>query len=629
MSIITPDTIVQGRAYIIWVKDMKGYSDPDNMYGVAFKGNSRFGHQDFSTVCKTRNDKTFYSKMIKDGEDNPTWQDCLDALKMEKAPIGNPQMFTDRAYTFAELATIAYDGKYFKDEEGLQHLAQKTAPPKSAVKKSEIKKPESKEEVEILDEDMENMKERAVLAESRAAALLHDREVLEKKVEELRVKLESSLEHQRNFMISADKATVTMESMNDDTATKVIKKIDPKLHLLPSIDSNLGSLLAKMTEIGSAVANLPQLVREQAVAATADKFAQLELKLEGADARADSNSESLSEGLMTIENTLASFGMTEEEESIDIPACMRSLVEKRKGGSSFPGQGPRSCTFIDNKEIATFVCMCGCGREMKVDHQVPTAGFHGQERYDGQVGTQQQLYSAQRPLLTQTSAGNPAQLTNTSVTLQGAVRPDTASYSTSAGPATSSSWSTPAPSASYLAPVNAPGYQPITPTTSSSGSGFDPPTLTRKQKRAARLMEYKEMLAAKKLKYNDDTAQSGSWQAYGGIARETQASYGAAQGQVGQGSVARQGGRVTQAYTASYGEGSQVQVGRGGGAARQEGRDTQAYTANYGVPSQVQAGRVGGDWQTNQSRSFLPNWGPGLLQQPTTVWNQSAFMKPN
>ena len=97
MSTITPDTVVQGRAYVVWVKDMSGYTDPDNMYGVAFRGNSRFGHQDFSIICKARNKKTFYSRMIKNGEENPTWQDCLDALKMEKAPIGTPKMFTDRA----------------------------------------------------------------------------------------------------------------------------------------------------------------------------------------------------------------------------------------------------------------------------------------------------------------------------------------------------------------------------------------------------------------------------------------------------------------------------------------------------------------------------------------------------
>ena len=69
-----------------------------------------------------------------------------------------------------------------------------------------------------------------------------------------------------------------------------------------------------MTEIGSAVANLPQLVREQAHSATAGNFAKLQSSIDGVNSCAESNSESLSEGLLAIENTLASFGMTEEEE---------------------------------------------------------------------------------------------------------------------------------------------------------------------------------------------------------------------------------------------------------------------------------------------------------------------------
>ena len=37
-------------------------------------------------------------------------------------------MLTDRAYTFAEVAAIAYKDKYFSAEEGLKHLSKKTTP---------------------------------------------------------------------------------------------------------------------------------------------------------------------------------------------------------------------------------------------------------------------------------------------------------------------------------------------------------------------------------------------------------------------------------------------------------------------------------------------------------------------
>ena len=715
MSTITPDTVVQGRAYVFWIKDMSGYTDPDNMYGVAFRGNSRFGHQDFSIICKARNKKTFYSRMIKNGEENPTWQDCLDALKMEKAPIGTPKMFTDRAYTFAELACVAYNDKYFYDQEGLNHLSQKTAPSKPGTKKLETEeqeldpseiikrakiasdeldkakksdpnsthfthpvipgscppglgtgnsKPEEQKQVETLDEEVENMRERAVMAETRAASLLHDREVLEKKVEDLKAKLETSLEHQKNFMLSADKATLTLESMNDDTATKVLKKIEPKLHRLPSMDSNLGSLLAKVTEIGTAVANLPQLVKEQSQVAKAGMLAGLHSKLDGLGASAECNTESLSEGLITIENTLASYGMTEDGDNVDIPACMKSLLEKGTKGSSNRGQVVKPCSFIDAKTVATFSCICGCGREIQYDYQVgPAQGKPdaGAVVHVGQVDATQQpgFARGQIPVHTQTVPYHPGQQRTTSVPLYGhaaPASPASTSWSTSTGPNKTTSWSTPLLSAPYIEPAITPGNQPTAKNDNPDGS--DPPVLTRKQKRMARLQEHKDRMASKKLKLSYESSQSGSLHSYDrrggqdnsvryGELCQGQAGHGSgypygrgggqanianygepSQGQAGRGGGYPYGREGGQTNTASYGEPSQGQAGRGGGYPYGRGGG-QTNTVSYGEPSQGHVGYSGGSRNSNQQRSFLPNWGQGILQQPNTIWNNQPTKNPN
>ena len=100
MPALAPDAVIHGKAYVIWVKETSGYTDPDTMYGVVIKGNSKFGHQDFSYVCQTLNRKVFYSKKINDGPGVTTWKMCMDALKVEKPPTGTPRLLIDRPYTF-------------------------------------------------------------------------------------------------------------------------------------------------------------------------------------------------------------------------------------------------------------------------------------------------------------------------------------------------------------------------------------------------------------------------------------------------------------------------------------------------------------------------------------------------
>ena len=122
MSVLDLSTVIPGTVYVVWVKDSDGYKDPDTMYGLAFKGNSRFGHQDFSHVCELKNGKVFRSKRIDEDRMDPTWAECLEALQMFQAPGGTPVKLIDRLYTFAELAYLGYKDHYFTCEEGLQYL---------------------------------------------------------------------------------------------------------------------------------------------------------------------------------------------------------------------------------------------------------------------------------------------------------------------------------------------------------------------------------------------------------------------------------------------------------------------------------------------------------------------------
>ena len=380
MSTLNPETVIQGKAYLMWIKDSKEYSDPDYYYGVAFKGNSRFGHSDFSYVCMKRNKKVFFSKCINEGQEDPTWQECMEAMDMGKAPVGHPKLLTDRAYTFAEVAMIAYQEKYFTDQEGLQVVSKKTAPPKAALAATKsgpsdtnvdpkeiiraakeasdeldrtkntgstehpfspglipnnnlsniIVNNISEEDVGIKDNennddmDLEDWKERAIMAESRLTNTVRERDLLEGKVAELKAKLESSLEQQNRFMSAADNATMTIESMNDDMAIKVIKKVEPKLSKIETLDKNLGTVLAKLGDLGAVVANIPLLM---------DKLQDVSNKVDNVGSRMESSCESLSEGVHTVEKTLSTFGIDEGEFVIDIPANIKTVVDKLSGGN--------------------------------------------------------------------------------------------------------------------------------------------------------------------------------------------------------------------------------------------------------------------------------------------------------
>ena len=256
MSNIQPSTVIKGLSYIMWVKEVDYPASPHFIYAVAHKGNSRFGYQDFDFVCNTANKRFFICNKVNDGTPDSTWEDCLYEMKVKRAPKGNPICLTDVAYSFAEVAAIAYKEKFFTSGEGLQHIAKRTAqtnPPVAQTKDAfdassllddakatsdnieQVKasctsklpfKPlfpsgnpayehadAIDESVGDLDEDTENLKERVALAESTAEALKAKNDKFEEKICELKTHLASSLDAQQNFMAVADKATADLEAL--------------------------------------------------------------------------------------------------------------------------------------------------------------------------------------------------------------------------------------------------------------------------------------------------------------------------------------------------------------------------------------------------------------------------------
>ena len=638
MSALSPDTVIHGKAYVFWVKETVGYTDPDTMYGVVIKGNSKFGHQDFSYVCQRLNKKVFFSKTIYDGPGDTTWKMCMDAMRVEKPPSGTPKLLTDRPYTFAEIATIAYEDKFFTDPDGPKHIAERTAPSSSAKLKnpgviepvidpskaasdelanSEVIVDKDKVEQE-LDEDLVNMEERALLAESRESALLQERGILERKLAEVTAKLESSLEHQKEFMIRSDTATMTMEAMNDDTADKVVKSLHPRISVLPSLNTNVGNVLAKVVEIGTAVKSIPVLL---------NKMEEVLGQVNGVGSLVDSARDSLSEGLSTIEDTMASYGMAEDEDKLDIPSSLRTLVKSARSnaraddvGGDGDGAVPvddheqRSslCYYISHSMVATFTCKCGCGHEVQFEPTGPPIGpsypptrlglgpAPGQTSQPGLLAPP--VVTPTTPIKKQHAPGNAPTQPTTYI-----VPPGPQGYQFTAAPVVSSLGSAPQSSE-----FSTPGAS----NSATSEETEELPRKTRKEKRQARTNAYRQESAAKKL----NLGQSGNQDAGAGGGRGGRANY----GQPGRQDAGVSG--VSESSTrGNLGQPGNQHVGVGGRGGRGRANFVSGFNFNGPWPRQMLSSSAA---QRPPPPYYLPNRGNGILPNP--VWlNQPDNYYPN
>ena len=115
----------------------------------------------------------------------------------------------------------------------------------------------------ILEAEVENWKERAMFAESKAEALEEEQLRLQEKIGELTVQLQSSMEHQGQFMVAGDKANMTVQKMNSDTADDVVKALAPQLSAITSLDGNIGTVLAQVSTIATTLRGLPTLLTGQ------------------------------------------------------------------------------------------------------------------------------------------------------------------------------------------------------------------------------------------------------------------------------------------------------------------------------------------------------------------------------
>ena len=416
MTSTDPTSVIHGIAYVIWVKIENDFKSPVVIYGIARKGSSKFGHQDFKYVCEV-NGFGFISRKVDEGNAKPSWQDCLDEMKVCGVENGDPRYFNDKPYSFADITAAAYKEGIFTHKDGLAILAKRSKPSKSSVLKSVeagnsdlLSKAKAASDklnadkstdgmtlapqhqyiipglmhdhsssvedevtvvseclVESTPEDKNNNDDESTKSNVPSPLQLQiENAELKAKLDEVSAKLLASQEAQTKFMVAGDMLHSKNQSYNEDTASTITRVLEPKLSSIPKMDTTVSNLSTTVSELKQ----------------TVDKFSDL---ITSSNASNATNLNSMSEDIKVIKNSLENFGIDEDEEGVNIPDVLLSL--NSLAGSISSPEGPKvtqGCYFQSREIPAIYVCTCGCGHEVQVDPKY-FQGNHGQNIAGQQV----------------------------------------------------------------------------------------------------------------------------------------------------------------------------------------------------------------------------------------------------
>ena len=234
----------------------------------------------------------------------------------------------------------------------------------------------------VLEEEIESWKRKAKEAVVRFASLEDETKKLNDENISLKSQLASAQEKQKQFMVSSDKALVANQSMNEDTATVVSKKVvatlsksfekldgvakevskvseivqdssklddivvsvaslgntvgklDSVEKLVTSMDdemTNMGQFMTKMSEfmekLSPCLQRMPGLVSTEVGELFERKTVDIMRGFESVTSRINTTYDSLEDGITVTNTTLENFGMGEGENVVDIPGCVKLLCD--------------------------------------------------------------------------------------------------------------------------------------------------------------------------------------------------------------------------------------------------------------------------------------------------------------
>ena len=155
-----------------------------------------------------------------------------------------------------------------------------------------------------------------------------------------------------------------LSKFNETVAAEIVSKLQPKFNCLSSIDQNLSNVIRHVTPVEGIPGNW-----KYGFAAFSN--------------RVESNFATLTDGVSTMNNALLSYGLTENENGLNIPETMQYISSMNKYHFKSVGTPLRdepndsqSCMYELNGVDTEFVCKCGCGNEVrgsldKADDSIP------------------------------------------------------------------------------------------------------------------------------------------------------------------------------------------------------------------------------------------------------------------
>ena len=312
----------------------------------------------------------------------------LDRMKAMSEPVNDPSLAQLAGLPFLPSGVVVLDESVDSTSSSVENLTTRD----SVNLEPAVETPASDmDDVTkmLLQIEVDTLKKTASEAVARYDHLEDEVKRLRIENDDLKVKLSASVETQKKFMVSSDKAVVSNDSMNDDTATVVTKKVVSALgKKLSSLDvveseiaklgvvatevakiggiaseltkldgmasdisslapsmisvqnevaglsaemSNMGDFMTSMSDfmekLSPFIKELPSVVAAKVGGDFEKKNMEIKKGFESVTSRIDTSHDALEEGIAVTNSVLENFGFGENENGVDLPSLLKQLYE--------------------------------------------------------------------------------------------------------------------------------------------------------------------------------------------------------------------------------------------------------------------------------------------------------------
>ena len=349
MSVITPESIINGIGYVACVRDPATHhsfhNQEDFFQAVAFiDPNENLDYGDMIQIVETNNKLTFFSNRIDKTCSTFTWQQALNSLAKLPPRGGKCQTFHLKPITFGEFIEMAYSNGTLDDSVGYGYKVATTRkispqnsfmppvllPASSSIVNDDIVSNVANEEIVEDGNGSEPFtppsevvwRQRALLAEARVATLEGEMLDKDKLIMKTKAKLTSTEDAKVRFSAQADLAANLAAEYRKNSTTPIIAGLKDELKLLPEVHKMLKGIVPKVNTLDEVNATVQEL-RKIAVELNEKLKAHDELVASMGD---DRDMETLLGKVSKVIRILEQFGFTMGSSVVDVPLTLRSLA---------------------------------------------------------------------------------------------------------------------------------------------------------------------------------------------------------------------------------------------------------------------------------------------------------------